>query len=79
LTDAGLFVLLHAFASEAAFLAGAMKMDERTFHVGADVLYSPALGVPDLTPITRAVIRHVSPEFADAEDALAVPPVELPA
>jgi hypothetical protein len=69
-----LFVLLHGYASQAAFLAGAAKLDQRTFHVGVDVLYGGDLPTPDLTPITRAIVRHVSPEFADAVDALAVPP-----
>lgn len=83
LTDEGLVVELDGYLSMDAKLAGKRKMDGRSFFVGADVLYGGDLPVPDLTPIIRAILRYVSPEFADAQDALAVaapadPPPEAP-
>lgn len=77
LTDDGLSIELKGYKDAQAKIDGKTHLGEQGFFVGRDRF--AALNLPDFTALTRQIVRAVSPEFADAVDALAVAPPAEPA
>jgi hypothetical protein len=81
LNDAGLTIELKGYKTTQAKLDGKPPVGgaEQSFFVGRDRFAE--LGLPDFNALTRQIVRTISPDFADAADALVMPPApkDLPA
>lgn len=81
LTDAGLLIETRGYKDAQAKTDGRTSLGDRSYFVGRDEF--AALGLPDFTALTRAIVRAKDPDFSNAVDALAVapeadPPPEAP-
>lgn len=78
LTDEGLQIELVGYKSTQAKRDGKPPVGgaEMSFFVERDRFAE--FGLPDFTALTRQIVRAISSEFADAEEALVMPPGTTP-